>query len=1042
MAKPRQVLVPGYEIVGELGRGGMGVVYKARQIGLNRWVALKMVLAAAHASQHQLDRFLTEAKAVAGLQHPNIVQIYENGEHDGLPFFSLEFVGGGSLDAKVHRKPQPPREAAHTVETLAEAMHYAHEHGVIHRDLKPANILLTVDGIPKITDFGLAKRLAEDTGQTKSGTLMGTPNYMAPEQARGEVQDVGPLADVYTLGAILYELLTGRPPFQGATVLETVKQVTNDEPLSPTRLQPHVPRDLETICLKCLQKDMGKRYGSARLLADDLRRFLSDEPILARPVSNWERLARWCRRNPRVATLSACVAVLLLVAMSAAIAIYRNLARDAETVAEAGKIADQRYEQALIDVKTGHHLQAQGLLHLHDHVLASAPGLRLLRSKIDTLRNQVDDYVELKKLSDNVHFACRMGGQAQKGREYCLQFLNLFEQVSTKTGDHTWGLPPLDEEQEQLFNEDVFDVFLDAAQVEVSLATGATAEVCKAADLKAIEWLNRAEQILPNTKVVCVRRAGSWERLGNQKEFQADMTKAGSIKPTSAVEHYWHGYAHHLRALNARQQNNGQKAAEYFRQEIMEYAAFLEMRPEHFWGYFNWALCHAELGNTHDALIGFTACIRLRPDFPWPYNNRGTLHLRLGEYQQAVQDYTQALTLDPEYLAAYTGRALAHRSLGKRDLALNDLSRALHIDERHAHALENRADLQIELKDYQKAHDDLSALLKLRPDNVELLRKRADLTLANLKDPEGSLVDWNHLVQLRPKDHEFLYFSGVVHAGLRRYGAALANLERALQLRPDYLQAVWARAQVYFWQGNLVKALEIIEPWSRKESPQLADTLNIRGDILRALDRPEDAIRAYRGVIQLNPKDPDAYIGLALVYGKQGNWDLARKCYDDLLSADKKSGTAYLRRAEFLRSRGHFTDALSDCTQAARLLGGSCLPELVRSSILAAQGQHQEAIKAAESVLKGAPKDDGPVLYAAAAVWSLAASSAQRDTDSKSRDLSNNYLSRAVLLLQQAFDKGFHDFSYQEHNRMLDDPALAAVCLDPTGHDLLAHKGK
>jgi serine/threonine-protein kinase len=331
-SKASLVQVPGYEIVGELGRGGMGVVYKARQVGLNRWVALKMVLAAAHASEHQLARFLTEAKAVADLQHPNIVQIYENGEHDGLPFFSLEFVGGGSLDAKVHRKAQPPREAAHMVETLAEAMQYAHDHGVIHRDLKPANILLTVDGIPKITDFGLAKRLAEDSGQTKSGTLMGTPNYMAPEQARGEVQSVGPLADVYTLGAILYELLAGRPPFQGSTVLETVKQVTNDEPVPPSRLQPQVPRDLETICLKCLQKDMGKRYGSARLLADDLRRFLSDEPILARPVSNWERLTRWCRRNPRVAALVGTVALLLLVVAGGSVGFAYQISREmAET---------------------------------------------------------------------------------------------------------------------------------------------------------------------------------------------------------------------------------------------------------------------------------------------------------------------------------------------------------------------------------------------------------------------------------------------------------------------------------------------------------------------------------------------------------------------------------------------------------------------------------------------------------------------------------------------------------------------------------------
>jgi serine/threonine-protein kinase len=307
-----QTGVPGYEIVGELGRGAMGVVYKARQVALNRWVALKMVLAGAHASKALLDRFRAEAKAVAVLQHPNIVQIYEVGERDGLPYFSLEFVDGGVLSEKVHRQPQPPKEAAHLVETLARAMYYAHQNGVIHRDLKPSNVLLTAGGIPKISDFGLAKQLEGDGSQTKSGTILGTPNYMAPEQARGEIHNVGAPADIYSLGAILYELLTGRPPFEAATIMETVMCVTRDEPVPPSRLQAKTPRDVETISLKCLEKDAGKRYATAEALAEDLRRYLVGDPILARPISAPERLWRWCRRNPRVAALSATVFLLLV----------------------------------------------------------------------------------------------------------------------------------------------------------------------------------------------------------------------------------------------------------------------------------------------------------------------------------------------------------------------------------------------------------------------------------------------------------------------------------------------------------------------------------------------------------------------------------------------------------------------------------------------------------------------------------------------------------------------------------------------------------
>ena len=305
--------VPGYEIDGELGHGGMGVVYKARQVRLNRTVALKMVLAGAHASPAQLARFQNEALAVAKLQHPNIVQIFEVGEHEGLPFFSLEFVDGGALDRKLDRKPLPPRAAAELAETLARAVDYAHRSGIIHRDLKPANVLLTAGGVPKITDFGLARDVEEGSGATHSGSILGTPSYMAPEQASGKTGEVGPLADVYALGAVLFELLTGRPPFVGASVMDTLEQVRTQEPVPPSRLQPKVPADLETIGLKCLQKDRYRRYGSARELAEDLRRFLEGVPIKARPVSAPERLWRWCRRNPRVAALTAAVALLLVV---------------------------------------------------------------------------------------------------------------------------------------------------------------------------------------------------------------------------------------------------------------------------------------------------------------------------------------------------------------------------------------------------------------------------------------------------------------------------------------------------------------------------------------------------------------------------------------------------------------------------------------------------------------------------------------------------------------------------------------------------------
>jgi hypothetical protein len=338
--------LPGYEILGELGRGGMGVVYRARHLVLNRVVALKMILAGGHAGGADLARFLAEAEAVAHLQHPNIVQIHESGQHGGLPYFTLEFVPGGSLADKVREAPLPPKEAAHVVEQLARGMAYAHERGVVHRDLKPENVLLAEDGTPKVTDFGLAKRVEGGSGLTQTGAVMGTPSYMAPEQASGQGKAVGPAADIYALGAVLYRLLTGRPPFQAATQLETILQVVADEPVAPTRLNAKVPRDLETICLKSLQKQPGKRYASAAALAEDLRRYQAGEPIAARPVTFWERSWKWVRRHPaQAAVYGLALAVAFLGLVGGGIAWRWQEAETASALAEAARRQEETLRQ-------------------------------------------------------------------------------------------------------------------------------------------------------------------------------------------------------------------------------------------------------------------------------------------------------------------------------------------------------------------------------------------------------------------------------------------------------------------------------------------------------------------------------------------------------------------------------------------------------------------------------------------------------------------------------------------------------------------------
>jgi serine/threonine protein kinase len=331
--------IPGYEVNSVLGRGGMGIVYLARHQRLNRIVALKMVLGGSTPPEEVLERFRKEALAVARLNHPNITQVYDSGEWESLPYLALEFVAGGTLADRLAGIPQAPLAAAALLETLARAIAHAHQQGIVHRDLKPGNILLSTEPgsrnsepeensqnpacisshhVPKITDFGLARWIEGDTGQqaTRDGDLLGTPSYMAPEQAGGVFRNVGPASDVYALGAILYELLTGRPPFRATSAVETVLQVLSVDPVPPRRLQPNVPKDLETICLKCLEKTPARRYPSAEALADDLRRFVDGRPILARPVGVLPRTLKWARRRPAAAALTGVSILALLVILA------------------------------------------------------------------------------------------------------------------------------------------------------------------------------------------------------------------------------------------------------------------------------------------------------------------------------------------------------------------------------------------------------------------------------------------------------------------------------------------------------------------------------------------------------------------------------------------------------------------------------------------------------------------------------------------------------------------------------------------------------
>ncbi|HKX60228.1 MAG TPA: serine/threonine-protein kinase, partial [Verrucomicrobiae bacterium] len=416
-----------YELLEEVARGGMGVVYRARQTHVNRLVAVKVLASGVFAAPDFVKRFRTEAEAVASLDHPHIVPIYDVGECEGQPYFSMKFVESGTLADRISRAKSPiaNREAAALLAKLAHAVHFAHQRGILHRDIKPGNVLMDAQGEPLLTDFGLAKLVEKESTLTRTMAMLGTPSYMSPEQARGEAKQLTTAVDVYGLGAVFYELLTGQAPFAGGTTMETVRQVLEKEPRRPSTLQPGLDLDLETICLKCLEKDAGRRYGSAESLADDLERWLHHEPILARPTSAWEHTTKWIRRN-RLAFM-AMTAIALLLVTGVTVSTWQRLeAQSAQKIAETER---QRAETNVTKFKTAS-IQSRRSQYAADMFAATA---KMEKGSYGTARNFLREYFPREGLEELRGFEWRYWWQLSAGQQ-----LDTFP-ISDQVLDMAWS---------------------------------------------------------------------------------------------------------------------------------------------------------------------------------------------------------------------------------------------------------------------------------------------------------------------------------------------------------------------------------------------------------------------------------------------------------------------------------------------------------------------------------------------------------------------------------------------------------------------------
>lgn len=610
-----------YEIDRPIGQGGMAVVYKARHRRLNRDVALKMFQPGRLPTSREIIRFQTEAEAIARLAHPNIVQIFEIGQSDGLPYLALELAEQGTLAQKLSQFSYTPRAAAELVESLARAVQHAHAQQVIHRDLKPANVLFTQNGTPKITDFGLAKVLFNEAelprDATRTGEPLGTPRYMSPEQAAGQQDQIGVLTDVYSLGTILYECLTGQAPFVAASVIDTLHKIRTDDPISPRRLQPAIPRDLETICLHCLQKEPIRRYASAEAFALDLRRFLNGEPILVRPTPAWERVWKWCCRRPAHAALIGLCVLLTLGGVSAGFVSSRL---------EQQRVTRLRNQVALLLTEGQQALE-------HDDVDLAYERFRLAWMKVQSEPALADHQPGVGGWLDHSRNAVNKQQWQQRTppREYdqrrdeaLLQSLLLEPQ------------PPDAVSAARAAIREAYEFTLPddpAWQLERELLTLVEADLValKSGPAEALQLLDTHPEFL--SRLSCERRAAYLSQLGRTAEVLSVEQQAAQFPPNNTASRYLSGMDH----LRRRE----------FQAALSDFDQVLDSNAEHFSARLLQSLCFLNLQHPGEAKVALTACVAQRPGFAWAYFYRAKACQAAGDLKLAMLDLERTLSRNP-----------------------------------------------------------------------------------------------------------------------------------------------------------------------------------------------------------------------------------------------------------------------------------------------------------------------------------------------------------------------------------------------------------
>jgi tetratricopeptide (TPR) repeat protein/predicted Ser/Thr protein kinase len=887
--------LPGYEVVGELGRGGMGVVYQARQTGLGRLVALKMIRDARRAGVEEMARFQTEAQALARLQHPHIVQIHEVGTHDGLPYFALEYVEGGSLDRKLNGAPVAPQQAARLVQTLALAMDAAHRAGVVHRDLKPANVLVGDDWVLKVTDFGLAKRLDDDSGRTRTGAILGTPSYMAPEQASGNVKAIGPATDVYALGAILYELLTGRPPFKGASVLDTLEQVRTQLPVAPTLLTGKVPRDLETICLKCLHKDPRQRYVSARALAEDVARFLDGKTILARPAGSVEKTWRWCRRRPAQAALAAALLVLVLGGGATAFWYQGEQARQREEGIrrEAEQEARRREERARLE--------------------RNAEALSDLLNRYETAVREEDAELATAAQVQVDRRLTEEGGEKLRARadrcKAALALLGKLDEIDNIRWTPAADALPKPADLAPLWRAALADYGVVAGQGSGrEAAARVTASVMRDRLLMVLDlWLKArptvwVREVLrsadPEPYREAVRdavAAGDADRLAElarrpealaqPPRFAVALGQIGAVpreRRRAVLEVALRERPGDLKLLMEMVSTYGldrEKAAE----RVRWMQAAIAAHPRSVAAYTNLGIALFDGKDVEGAIAAIRIAIRLDPELPSSHLNHGFVLFGKKDMEGAIAAYREAIRLKPRYAQAYCNLGNALREMGDLDGAVAAYREAIHVD-----------------PNFATAHNNLGLALYAR------------------KDVEGAVAAYREAIRLDPEDAPAHHNLGNALLARKELGAALAAHTEACRLAPTSAQSHYGLGNALLTRKDL-KGAEAAYREAIRLDPKHARAYSNLGNALLTGKDPVRAVAAFREAIRLDPNFAIAHNNLGNALNELKDVDGAVAAYREAVRLDPKHAIMHQNLGIALYARKDVEGAAVAFREAARL---------------------------------------------------------------------------------------------------------------------------